>query len=59
MMTRGQLQKLDTILAKIEALQNQSSDRNVRDRLGLTRDALLSLYNEENPARPSNAKTGE
>lgn len=46
-MTPGQIKKLDTILAKIETLQNQTEDRSAKGRLGLAKDELLKLYNEQ------------
>lgn len=46
-MTPAEIKRLDTILAKVEALQNQTQDRAAKGRLGLAKDELLRLYNEQ------------
>ncbi len=43
-MTRREVAMLQTILAKVEALQHITNDREAKDRLGLTKDELLRLY---------------
>jgi hypothetical protein len=44
--SRDEVRKLETILAKIETLQNQTSDRGAKDRLGFAKDELLRLFKE-------------
>lgn len=45
-MTPNECARLDTILAKIEALQNATADENARSRLGTAKGELLRLWNE-------------
>lgn len=40
-MTKAQIKKLETILGKLENLQNQVSDASIRDRLGSGKNELL------------------
>jgi hypothetical protein len=46
-MTRAENKKLGTILAKVEALQNATSDEAAKERLGAAKSQLLRLLNEE------------
>lgn len=43
-MTAKEVRKLETILGKVEALQNETADLNARERLQEAKSALLRLY---------------
>jgi DNA-binding FrmR family transcriptional regulator len=45
-MTAIELKRLETILGKVEALQNMTNDGNAKSRLGAAKDELLRLFNE-------------
>lgn len=45
-MTGAEEKKLETILAKVETLQNQTKDRALRERLGVAKDELLRALRE-------------
>lgn len=40
-MTKAQIKKLETVLAKLEALQNEVADRAIAERLGYGKSELL------------------
>lgn len=46
-MTPAENKKLDTIIAKLERLQNTTSDEVAKSRLLFAKDELLRLWNEE------------
>ena len=48
-MTMKEIKKLETILAKIETLQNQISDQNAKERLEGAKSELLRLHREIDP----------
>ena len=45
-MTRQETQKLHTILAKVESLENQTDDRAARGRLNAAKSELLRCLSE-------------
>lgn len=45
-MTRSEFKKLETILAKIELLQNSVSDSTANERLMTAKNELLRLHSE-------------
>ena len=45
-MSRSEYNKLEAILSKIEALQNETKDPNAKDRLGLAKSELLRLHSQ-------------
>jgi len=45
-MTKAQIKKLETVLAKLENLQNQVADRSIRERLGAGKNELLRALSE-------------
>jgi hypothetical protein len=51
-MTRAEIQKLETILAKIETLQGQTRDFLAKDKLGRAKDELLRLLRNVERGRP-------
>lgn len=46
-MTKAQLKKLETIIAKLEALENEVAGSGVSDWLRDAKSALLHAHNEE------------
>jgi hypothetical protein len=50
-MTRREIEKLRTILAKLEALQNQISDRDIAYRLGVGKSELLRALSDAEAGR--------
>lgn len=51
-MTPAENKKLDTIIAKLERLQNETADDAAKSRMLFAKDELLRLWNEENRRRP-------
>lgn len=45
-MTKAQLKKLETVLAKLEALENEVADRGARERLRAGKNELLRAWND-------------
>lgn len=45
-MTKAEIRKLETILARVETLQLQTNDVNARGRLGQAKTELLRLLGE-------------
>lgn len=50
-MRRIERDKLDRIIASLEALQNSTLDDRARDSMGRAKDILLQLWSEQNANR--------
>lgn len=46
-MTKNEIKKLETILAKVETLQNETLDEIAKERLLFAKNELLRLFSEQ------------